>query len=62
MQRFLQFVFLCLSAIVVNAIVNPWFLIVAIPIVIIYYGLQRFYRFSSRLDFIYRMTSDVSTF
>lgn len=48
MQRFLQFVFLCLSAIVVNALVNPWFLIVAVPIVGIYYFIQKFYRFSSR--------------
>ncbi|CAL8071482.1 unnamed protein product [Orchesella dallaii] len=48
MQRFLQFVFLCISAIVVNAIVNAWFLLLAIPIVAIYYYIQRFYRFSSR--------------
>ncbi|ODN02369.1 ATP-binding cassette sub-family C member 8 [Orchesella cincta] len=48
MQRFLQFVFLCFSAIVVNAIVNAWFLLLAIPIVAIYYYIQRFYRFSSR--------------
>lgn len=47
-QRFLQFVFLCLSAVVVNGMVNPWFLLLALPLIAIYYVIQRFYRVSSR--------------
>ncbi len=47
-QRFLQFVFLCLSAVVVNGVVNPWFLLLALPLIAIYYAIQRFYRVSSR--------------
>ncbi|CAG7720775.1 unnamed protein product [Allacma fusca] len=48
LQRFLQFLFLCISAIAVNAIVNPWILLGAIPIIAIYFFIQRFYRVSSR--------------
>lgn len=47
-QRLLQFLLLCFSAIVLNAVVTPWFLIVAVPICIVYYVLQHFYRCSSR--------------
>lgn len=47
-QRLLQFLFLCFSAILVNSIVTPWFLIIAIPICIMYYVVQKFYRSSSR--------------
>lgn len=47
-QRLLQFLLICFSAIVVNSIVTPWFLLVAVPICIMYYLVQRFYRSSSR--------------
>uniref|UniRef100_A0A224XW21 Putative multidrug resistance-associated protein/mitoxantrone resistance protein n=1 Tax=Panstrongylus lignarius TaxID=156445 RepID=A0A224XW21_9HEMI len=47
-QRLLQFLLLCFSAILVNSIVTPWFLTLAVPICIIYYGVQKFYRCSSR--------------
>lgn len=47
-QRFLQFVFLCGSAVVVNGVVNPYFLLLALPLVAVYYAIQRFYRVSSR--------------
>ncbi|XP_073995302.1 sulfonylurea receptor isoform X2 [Rhodnius prolixus] len=47
-QRLLQFLLLCFSAILVNAIVTPWFLILAVPICIVYYAVQKFYRCSSR--------------
>ncbi|XP_046995474.1 ATP-binding cassette sub-family C member Sur [Schistocerca americana] len=47
-QRLVQFLLLCVSAIFVNAIVTPWFLLIAVPICIIYYVVQRFYRCSSR--------------
>ena len=47
-QRFMQFVMLCVSAIVVNAFISPWSLIIAVPIVAVFYILQRFFRTSSR--------------
>ncbi|XP_014240364.1 ATP-binding cassette sub-family C member Sur isoform X2 [Cimex lectularius] len=47
-QRLIQFLLLCFSAILVNSIVTPWFLILAVPICIFYYIIQRFYRCSSR--------------
>jgi ABC-type multidrug transport system fused ATPase/permease subunit len=47
-QRLLQFVLLCVSAIVVNAIISLWSLAMAVPIVGIFYVLQRFFRTSAR--------------
>ncbi|XP_046390100.1 ATP-binding cassette sub-family C member 9 isoform X2 [Ischnura elegans] len=47
-QRLLQFLLLCLSAIVVNSVVTSWFLLAAIPICITYYAVQKFFRCSSR--------------
>ncbi|PSN38190.1 hypothetical protein C0J52_15039, partial [Blattella germanica] len=47
-QRLVQFLLLCFSAIVINAVVTPWFLIVAVPICAVYFVTQRFYRCSSR--------------
>nr|XP_018907669.1 PREDICTED: ATP-binding cassette sub-family C member Sur [Bemisia tabaci] len=47
-QRLLQFLLLCFSAIVVNCIVSPWFLVVAVPICMVYHFIQKFYRRSSR--------------
>ncbi|XP_069691069.1 ATP-binding cassette sub-family C member Sur isoform X2 [Periplaneta americana] len=47
-QRLLQFLLLCFSAILINAVVTPWFLIAAVPICIVYFVTQRFYRCSSR--------------
>jgi ABC-type multidrug transport system fused ATPase/permease subunit len=47
-QRLLQFLLLCFSAIIVNAVVTPWFLIAAVPICIVYFVTQRFYRCSAR--------------
>ncbi|KAK3084802.1 hypothetical protein FSP39_019339 [Pinctada imbricata] len=38
----------CLSALVMNALGTPYFLIAAVPLVILYYCLQRFFRASSR--------------
>jgi hypothetical protein len=48
-QRLLQFLLLCFSAIVLNAVVTPWFLTAAVPICVVYYVMQHFYRCSSRL-------------
>lgn len=53
-QRLLQFLLLCFSAIVLNAVVTPWFLIPAVPTCIVYFVTQRFYRCSSRLVTSYR--------
>ncbi|KAG8183008.1 hypothetical protein JTE90_017096 [Oedothorax gibbosus] len=44
----LRFILLCLSAIVVDMIVTPYFIIVVIPVAAIYYFLQHFFRFTSR--------------
>ncbi|XP_071446866.1 ATP-binding cassette sub-family C member Sur isoform X2 [Hetaerina americana] len=47
-QRLLQFLLLCLSAIVVNSVVTSWFLLAAVPICVTYYAVQKFFRCSSR--------------
>lgn len=44
----LRFVLLCLSAILVDIIVTPSFIVIVIPVIVIYYFLQHFFRFSSR--------------
>ncbi|GFS61777.1 ATP-binding cassette sub-family C member 8 [Trichonephila inaurata madagascariensis] len=44
----LRFILLCLSAIIVDMIVTPYFIIVVIPVAAIYYFLQHFFRFTSR--------------
>ncbi|XP_037038028.1 ATP-binding cassette sub-family C member Sur isoform X2 [Bradysia coprophila] len=47
-QRLLQFTLLCLSAVLINAIITPWFILLTLPICFVYYMVQRFYRSSSR--------------
>ncbi|XP_076279079.1 sulfonylurea receptor [Lasioglossum baleicum] len=47
-QRLTFFVLLCGSAIIVNVIISPWFLVAALPTCAIYYLVQRFYRRSAR--------------
>ncbi|XP_015595444.1 ATP-binding cassette sub-family C member Sur isoform X2 [Cephus cinctus] len=47
-QRLTAFMLLCGSAMLVNAIISPWFLIAALPTCMAYYFLQRFYRRSAR--------------
>ncbi|RWS29225.1 ATP-binding cassette sub-family C member 9-like protein, partial [Leptotrombidium deliense] len=44
----LRFLFLCFAAVIVDVIVTPVFIFIAIPIVTVYYLLQRFFRFTSR--------------
>ncbi|CAG2118312.1 unnamed protein product, partial [Medioppia subpectinata] len=44
----LRFIFLCVSAIIVDLIITPYFAIAIIPILIIYYFVQHFFRFTSR--------------
>ncbi|XP_035226233.1 ATP-binding cassette sub-family C member 8-like isoform X2 [Stegodyphus dumicola] len=44
----LRFILLCLSAIVVDMIVTPYFIVVVVPVAAIYYFLQHFFRFTSR--------------
>ncbi|XP_054281763.1 ATP-binding cassette sub-family C member Sur-like [Macrosteles quadrilineatus] len=48
LQRLLQFLLLCFSAILVNCIVTPWFIVLALPICLVYYTVQKFYRSSTR--------------
>lgn len=47
-KRLTSFVLLCGSAMIVNVIISPWFLIAAVPTSCAYYVLQRFYRRSAR--------------
>ncbi|KAJ1532152.1 hypothetical protein ONE63_000776 [Megalurothrips usitatus] len=47
-QRLMQFLSLCLSAILVNAMLSPWFLLPALPMCLAYYIIQHFYRVSTR--------------
>ncbi|KAG1650730.1 Multidrug resistance-associated protein 1 [Nymphon striatum] len=43
-----RFVLLCISAIIVDSIVTPFFLIIVIPLVLVYYFIQKFFRSTSR--------------
>uniref|UniRef100_A0A336N0A9 CSON011403 protein n=1 Tax=Culicoides sonorensis TaxID=179676 RepID=A0A336N0A9_CULSO len=47
-QRLFQFVLLCGCAILINAAITPWFLLITVPICILYHIVQKFYRCSSR--------------
>ncbi|XP_076160818.1 sulfonylurea receptor isoform X2 [Ptiloglossa arizonensis] len=47
-QRLTYFVLLCGSAILVNVIISPWFLVAALPTCAAYYLVQRYYRRSAR--------------
>lgn len=47
-QRLLQFSLLCFFAVLINVFVTPWFLFLTIPILALYYFVQKFYRNSSR--------------
>ncbi|XP_043258607.1 ATP-binding cassette sub-family C member Sur [Colletes gigas] len=47
-QRLTFFVLLCGSAIIVNVIISPWFLVAALPTCAAYYMVQRYYRQSAR--------------
>ncbi|XP_053666960.1 ATP-binding cassette sub-family C member Sur [Anopheles marshallii] len=47
-QKLLQFILLCLCAVLINSVVTPYFILLTIPICGIYYLVQKFYRASSR--------------
>ncbi|XP_052864194.1 ATP-binding cassette sub-family C member Sur [Anopheles cruzii] len=47
-QKLLQFILLCLCAVLINSVVTPYFILLTIPICGIYYVVQKFYRASSR--------------
>ncbi|CAL7947692.1 unnamed protein product [Xylocopa violacea] len=47
-QRLTFFVLLCGSAMIVNVIISPWFVIAAVPTCAAYYLVQRFYRRSAK--------------
>ncbi|XP_070204431.1 ATP-binding cassette sub-family C member 9-like [Littorina saxatilis] len=47
-ENLLRCVLYCLSAVILNCVVTPWFLMAAAPLAIIYYLLQRFFRSTSR--------------
>ncbi|CAM1323224.1 Sur (predicted) [Pycnogonum litorale] len=44
----IRFLLLCLSAIAVDTIVTPYFLLVVLPVIVIYYLVQKFFRSTSR--------------
>jgi hypothetical protein len=48
LESFLACVFVTLSAVVVNSITTPFFMIAAIPLFILYYLIQNFFRASAR--------------
>ncbi|XP_011307390.1 ATP-binding cassette sub-family C member Sur [Fopius arisanus] len=47
-QRLTSFILLCGSAMIVNAVISPWFLVAAVPTSVAYFFLQKFYRNSAR--------------
>ncbi|XP_041046050.1 ATP-binding cassette sub-family C member 9-like [Carcharodon carcharias] len=48
LERLLWHIMMCLSAIVINIIVTPFFLLPVIPLLVLYYFLQMYFRASSR--------------
>ncbi|XP_032875191.1 ATP-binding cassette sub-family C member 9-like isoform X1 [Amblyraja radiata] len=48
LERFMTHVMWCLSAIVINVVVTPFFLLPVIPLLVLYYFLQMFFRVSAR--------------
>uniref|UniRef100_UPI00398F0A29 ATP-binding cassette sub-family C member 8-like isoform X2 n=1 Tax=Pristiophorus japonicus TaxID=55135 RepID=UPI00398F0A29 len=48
LERLMWHIMMCLSAIVINVIVTPFFLLPVIPLLVLYYFLQRFFRASAR--------------
>jgi hypothetical protein len=47
-QRLLQFILLCSCAILINTLINKWFAVATVPLLVIYYLVQKFYRESTR--------------
>lgn len=47
-QRLLQFILLCLCAILINGLINFYFILLTVPMLAIYYFVQKFYRKSTR--------------
>ncbi|CRK93047.1 CLUMA_CG006615, isoform A [Clunio marinus] len=47
-QRLLQFMLLCSCAILINTLINKCFILLTVPILVIYYIVQKFYRQSTR--------------
>ncbi|XP_048451624.1 ATP-binding cassette sub-family C member 8-like [Rhincodon typus] len=48
LERLMWHIIMCLSAIVINSIVAPFFLLPVIPLLVLYYFLQMYFRASSR--------------
>ncbi|XP_043545107.1 ATP-binding cassette sub-family C member 9-like isoform X1 [Chiloscyllium plagiosum] len=48
LERLMWHIALCLSAIVINSVVAPFFLLPVIPLLVLYYFLQMYFRASSR--------------
>ncbi|XP_067836532.1 ATP-binding cassette sub-family C member 9-like isoform X2 [Heptranchias perlo] len=48
LERLMWHIVMCLSAIVINVIVTPFFLLPVIPLLVLYYFLQMFFRASAR--------------
>uniref|UniRef100_A0A8D8HV19 ATP-binding cassette sub-family C member 8 n=2 Tax=Culex pipiens TaxID=7175 RepID=A0A8D8HV19_CULPI len=47
-QKLVQFVLLCLCAVLINSFVTPYFILLTVPICVVYWVVQKFYRCSSR--------------
>ncbi|EDS27178.1 sulfonylurea receptor/ abc transporter [Culex quinquefasciatus] len=47
-QKLVQFVLLCLCAVLINSFVTPYFILLTVPICAVYWVVQKFYRCSSR--------------
>ncbi|KAL8596886.1 hypothetical protein ACOMHN_065836 [Nucella lapillus] len=48
LENLLRCILYCLSAVILNTIITPWFVLAALPLAIVYYLLQRFFRSSCR--------------
>ncbi|XP_076452886.1 ATP-binding cassette sub-family C member 9-like [Babylonia areolata] len=48
LENLLRCILYCLSAVILNTVVTPWYVLAALPLAVIYYLLQRFFRSSCR--------------
>ncbi|CAH1801693.1 unnamed protein product [Owenia fusiformis] len=48
LEALVRTILLCLSSVIVNTVATPYFLIAAVPVFIVYFFLQKFFRASSR--------------
>lgn len=53
LERLMKSFFLTVSALIVNSLGTPYFVLAAVPLIVLYYCLQTFFRKTSRYVALY---------